>query len=106
MQERLQMLDRDAEVTTFGQEINPKTFAIAKADTMIRGGNPDNMKLGNTLTEDKFPGYTFDYCISNPPFGVDWKADSKKVEAEYEHGDKGRFGVGLPKKAMVNYYLH
>lgn len=99
MQERLKMLDRDAEVTTFGQEINPKTFAIAKSDTMIRGGNPDNMKLGNTLTEDQFPGYTFDYCISNPPFGVDWKADSKKVDAEYALGDKGRFGVGLPKKS-------
>ena len=99
MQERLQMLDRDAEVTTFGQEINPKTFAIAKSDTMIRGGNPDNMKLGNTLTEDQFSGYTFDYCISNPPFGVDWKADFKKVDAEYALGDKGRFGVGLPKKS-------
>ena len=99
MQERLQMLDRDAEVTTFGQEFNPKTFAIAKSDTMIRGGNPDNMKLGNTLTEDQFPGYTFDYCISNPPFGVDWKAEAKKVEAEYALGDKGRFGVGLPKKS-------
>ena len=99
MQERLQMLDRDAEVTTFGQEFNPKTFAIAKSDTMIRGGNPDNMKLGNTLTEDQFPGYTFDYCISNPPFGVDWKAEAKKVETEYALGDKGRFGVGLPKKS-------
>src|SRR5699024_7517856 len=99
MTERLQALDRDAEVTTFGQEINPSTYAIAKADTMIRGGNPGNMKLGNTLTEDGFPGYTFDYCISNPPFGVDWKSSHKKVKAEHDEGENGRFAPGLPRKS-------
>lgn len=99
MTERLQELDRDAEVTTFGQEINPSTYAIAKADTMIRGGNPDNMKLGNTLTEDGFPGYTFDYCISNPPFGVDWNSSYKKVKAEHDEGENGRFAPGLPRKS-------
>lgn len=99
MTERLQEFDRDAEVTTFGQEINPSTYAIAKADTMIRGGNPGNMKLGNTLTEDGFPGYTFDYCISNPPFGVDWKSSHKKVKAEHDEGDNGRFAPGLPRKS-------
>lgn len=99
MTERLQALDRDAEVTTFGQEINPSTYAIAKADTMIRGGNPGNMKLGNTLTEDGFPGYTFDYCISNPPFGVDWKSSYKKVKAEHDEGENGRFAPGLPRKS-------
>lgn len=99
MTERLQELDRDAEVTTFGQEINPSTYAIAKADTMIRGGNPGNMKLGNTLTEDGFPGYTFDYCISNPPFGVDWKSSHKKVKAEHDEGENGRFAPGLPRKS-------
>ena len=97
--ERLQEFDRDAEVTTFGQEINPSTYAIAKADTMIRGGNPGNMKLGNTLTEDGFPGYTFDYCISNPPFGVDWKSSHKKVKAEHDEGENGRFAPGLPRKS-------
>ena len=99
MQERLTLLDSDAEVITFGQELNPKTYAIAKADTIIKGGNPDNMRLGNTLTEDFFKGYEFDYAISNPPFGVDWKSDHKAVEAEHKQGDRGRFGVGLPKKS-------
>src|SRR5690606_16260265 len=66
---------------------------------IIKGGNPDNMKHGNTLTDDKFGGYTFDYCISNPPFGVDWKSDFEAVKAEHEIGDNGRFGVGLPKKS-------
>jgi type I restriction enzyme M protein len=99
MEERLKALDAEAEVTTFGQEINEQTYAIAKADTMIRGGNPDNMRLGNTLTEDKFEGYTFDYCISNPPFGTDWKSEYAKVKQEHERGENGRFGVGLPKKS-------
>lgn len=99
MQERLTLLDADAEVITFGQELNPKTYAIAKADTIIRGGNPDNMHLGNTLTNDFFKGYEFDYAISNPPFGVDWKADHKIVEDEHKLGNKGRFGIGLPKKS-------
>lgn len=99
MTERLQEFDRDAEVTTFGQEINPSTYAIAKADTMIRGGSPGNMKLGNTLTEDGFPGYTFDYCISNPPFGVDWNSSYKKVKAEHDEGENGRFAPGLPRRS-------
>lgn len=99
MTERLQEFDRDAEVTTFGQEINPSTYAIAKADTMIRGGSPGNMKLGNTLTEDGFAGYTFDYCISNPPFGVDWNSSYKKVKAEHDEGENGRFAPGLPRKS-------
>ncbi|CZQ99772.1 type I restriction-modification system subunit M [Trichococcus ilyis] len=99
MQERLTLLDADAEVITFGQELNPKTYAIAKADTIIKGGNPDNMRLGNTLTEDYFKGYEFDYAISNPPFGIDWKSDYKAVEAEHKKGNQGRFGVGLPKKS-------
>lgn len=99
MQERLTLLDADAEVITFGQELNPKTYAIAKADTIIKGGNPDNMRLGNTLTEDYFKGYEFDYAISNPPFGIDWKADYAEVEKEYKKGANGRFAPGLPKKS-------
>mgnify|MGYP000957482696 FL=1 len=97
MMERIKALDANADVTTFGQELNPETYAIAKADTMIRGGNPDNMALGSTLSKDAFSGYTFDYLISNPPFGIDWKKDQSAVKAEAELGDKGRFGVGLPK---------
>ncbi|WP_192982465.1 type I restriction-modification system subunit M [Marinilactibacillus psychrotolerans] len=99
MEERLKLLDKDAEITTFGQEINPETFAIAKSDTMIRGGNPDNMQLGDTLVDDQFSGYKFDYCISNPPFGVDWKAQHKKVKEEHDLGENGRFSIGLPRKS-------
>lgn len=99
MEERLKALDAEAEVTTFGQEINEQTYAISKADTMIRGGNPENMKLGNTLTNDQFEGYTFDYCISNPPFGTDWKSEYKKVKEEHDRGESGRFSIGLPKKS-------
>lgn len=97
MMERIKALDANADVTTFGQELNPETYAIAKADTMIRGGNPDNMALGSTLSKDAFSCYTFDYLISNPPFGIDWKKDQGAVKAEADLGEKGRFGVGLPK---------
>ena len=99
MQERLTLLDRDAEVALYGQELNPKTYAIAKADMLIRGGNPDNMQLGNTLTDDRFAGFNFDYCISNPPFGIDWKSDYDTVKKEHDRGEAGRFVPGLPKRS-------
>lgn len=97
MEERIHDINPDMEVTCFGQEFNPSTFAIAKADMMIRGGNPDNMRFGDTLSDDKFTGYTFRYIISNPPFGIDWKREQKAVEAESAKGDEGRFAPGLPK---------
>lgn len=96
MDERLTQFDSQAEVTTFGQEINPQTFAIAKADALIRGEDADNMRKGDTLADDKFSGYTFDFVISNPPFGIDWKSSKPAVEKEAKQGDKGRFGMGLP----------
>lgn len=99
MEERLKQLDADANVTCFGQELNPFTFGIAKADMLIRGGDPDNMQFGNTLDDDKFSGYQFDYEISNPPFGIDWKREAPKVEAEHKKGGAGRFGPGLPSKS-------
>lgn len=97
MEERIHDLNRDIEVTCFGQEFNPSTYAIAKADMMIRGGDPDNMRFGDTLSDDQFAGFTFDYCISNPPFGIDWKREQKKVEEEAARGEQGRFAPGLPK---------
>ncbi len=97
MEERIHDLNPEMQVTCFGQEFNPSTFAIAKADMMIRGGNPDNMRFGDTLSDDKFPDYTFRYIISNPPFGIDWKREQKAVEKEAEKGDEGRFAPGLPK---------
>lgn len=97
MEERIHDLNEDISVTCFGQEFNPSTFAIAKADMMIRGGDPNNMRFGDTLSEDQFQGYTFQYCISNPPFGIDWKREQKAVEKESALGELGRFAPGLPK---------
>lgn len=97
MEERIHAINKDIEVTCFGQEFNPSTFAIAKADMMIRGGDPNNMRFGDTLSNDQFSGYTFKYCISNPPFGIDWKREQKAVENEAKLGENGRFGAGLPK---------
>ena len=97
MEERIHDINPEMEVTCFGQEFNPSTFAIAKADMMIRGGNPDNMRFGDTLSEDKFTDYTFRYIISNPPFGIDWKREQKAVEKEAAKGEDGRFAPGLPK---------
>ena len=97
MEERIHDLNSDMDVTCFGQEFNPSTFAIAKADMMIRGGDPNNMRFGDTLSEDQFSGYKFKYIISNPPFGIDWKREQKAVEAEAAKGELGRFAPGLPK---------
>lgn len=99
MEERLKQLDSKANVTTFGQEINPFTMGIAMADTIIHGGDPDNMKFGDTLSEDQFSGFEFDFVISNPPFGIDWKREAPAVEMEYKKGEAGRFAPGLPAKS-------
>ena len=94
--ERLQEISEDAALTCFGQEFNPETYAIAKADMLIKGGNASGMMYGDTLSEDAFTGYEFDYIISNPPFGIDWKREKTQVEAEAKEGFDGRFGPGLP----------
>lgn len=99
MEERLKQLDSRATVQTFGQEINPFTMGIAVADTMIHGGDPDNMQFGDTLSDDKFAGYQFDFVISNPPFGIDWKREATVVETEHKKGEAGRFAPGLPSKS-------
>lgn len=96
MEERLLALDKDASIALFGQELNEQTYAIAKADMLIRGGNADNMRHGNTLSNDQFTGYTFDYIISNPPFGIEWKNERAAVTAESNRGAEGRFAPGLP----------
>lgn len=97
MEERIHDLNSEISVNCFGQEFNPSTYAIAKADMLIRGGDPDNMRYGDTLSDDKFGGFTFQYIISNPPFGIDWKKEQKAVEKEAALGDAGRFAAGLPK---------
>ena len=94
--ERLHDISADAVLTCFGQEFNPETYAIAKSDMLIKGGNASGMMYGDTLSQDKFTGYEFDYIISNPPFGIDWKRERAEVEAEAKKGFDGRFGPGLP----------
>ena len=97
MTDRLKQLNKNAIIDCYGQELNPETYAMAKADMLIKGGDADNFKQGDTLDDDKFKGYEFDYIISNPPFGIDWKKQKKAIENEVAKGDKGRFPVGTPK---------
>ena len=96
LDERLKEINENINLTCFGQEFNPETYAIAKADTLIRGGDANNMKFGDTLSNDQFEGYKFDYIISNPPFGIDWKKEKEAVEKEFKLGSSGRFEAGLP----------
>ncbi|MCU0402318.1 MAG: type I restriction-modification system subunit M, partial [Algoriphagus sp.] len=91
-------LNPKAELKVFGQEINPESYAICKADMMIKGQNPSNIKFGNTLSNDQLTEEQFDYQISNPPFGVDWKKVEKVINDEAnKKGFDGRFGAGLPR---------
>jgi len=92
----LKKLNNNAELISFGQEINDQTYAICKADILIKGGNANNIKNGNTLSDDQFKEDKFDYILSNPPFGREWKNDKKAVEDEAKLGYAGRFGAGLP----------
>ncbi|MDD7292511.1 MAG: class I SAM-dependent DNA methyltransferase [Clostridiaceae bacterium] len=95
-EEYLHKLNAKAELMSFGQEINDQTFAICKADMLIKGNDADFIKDGNTLSDDQFEGQTFDYILSNPPFGREWKNEKPTVEAEAKKGFAGRFGPGLP----------
>lgn len=83
-------------LATFGQELNDETFAICQADTLIKGDDIENIKVGNTLSDDKFPDGNFDYILSNPPFGREWKNEKKAVTEEAKKGFAKRFGAGLP----------
>jgi type I restriction enzyme M protein len=88
----------DAKLEVFGQEINPESYAICKSDMLIKGQNPSNIKFGNTFTVDALRDEKFDYMLSNPPFGVDWKKAEKIIKKESEDlGYAGRFGAGLPR---------
>ena len=95
-EEYLHSLNASTELMAFGQELNDQTFAICKADMLIKGNNADFIKDGNTLSDDQFKGQTFDYILSNPPFGREWKNEKAKIEAEAKLGFGGRFGAGLP----------
>jgi type I restriction enzyme M protein len=94
----LRDLNPSATLKTFGQELNPESYAICKSDMLIKGEDASNIKFGNSFTQDGFPGQTFDYLASNPPFGVDWKKYQKAIEDERNDlGMGGRFGAGLPR---------
>ncbi|THB69624.1 MAG: SAM-dependent DNA methyltransferase, partial [Gammaproteobacteria bacterium] len=91
-------LNPQAVMKAFGQELNPESYAICKADMLIKGQEVDNIKLGNTLSDDQLYADKFDYMLSNPPFGVDWKKIEQKVKYENNlKGYQGRFGPGLPR---------
>lgn len=95
-EEYLHELNAATELLAFGQELNDQTFAICKADMLIKGNDANFIKDGNTLSDDQFEGQKFDYIISNPPFGREWKNEKTKVEAEAKRGFAGRFGAGVP----------
>jgi type I restriction enzyme M protein len=96
--EYLEEHNPEARLTMFGQELNPESYAICKADMLIKGQNVANIVFGNTFSEDGHSHKKFDYMLSNPPFGVEWKKVEKEVRKEYEQqGFNGRFGAGLPR---------
>jgi type I restriction enzyme M protein len=96
--EYLAKLNPQARLTMFGQELNDESYAICKADMLIKGQDVANIVAGNTLSEDGHPHKQFDYMLSNPPFGVEWKKVEKEVRKEHENeGFNGRFGPGLPR---------
>ena len=96
--DRVTEINTQATVVTYAQEINGQSYAICKSDTILKGGNIANVRLGDTLADDKMSGETFGYQISNPPYGVDWKKSQAAVKKEHEQlGFAGRFGAGLPR---------
>ncbi|WP_353268811.1 class I SAM-dependent DNA methyltransferase [Gemmatimonas sp.] len=96
--EHLAEINPEARLVMFGQELNDESYAICKADMLIKGQDVSNIFAGNTLSNDGLPGNKFDYMLSNPPFGVEWKKIEKEVRREHEQkGFDGRFGPGLPR---------
>ncbi len=100
----LKAINKDISVYLFGQELNPATYAICRSEMLIKGEEVDNIKGGekdatqaSSLSNDQFREKKFDYLLTNPPFGVDWKRDKDAVEREAERGAAGRFGAGLPR---------
>lgn len=106
--EHLRHLNPRASTALYGQEINPRTYAICKADLLIKGQDPTNVRQGDTLVVDRFKDRRFDYVLSNPPFGTDWKAVEAAVKSEHARGGQGRFAPGLPAvgDAAMLFLLH
>lgn len=89
-------LNNSSKMIVYGQEINDQTYAICKADMLIKGEDSNNIRKGNTLSDDKFPGEKFDFIMMNPPFGREWKSEKNAVETEAKKGVNGRFHAGTP----------
>ena len=105
----IRALNASAQVDLFGQELNEESYAICLADMLVKGQDATNIVFGNSLSEDGHAGERFDYCIANPPFGVDWTKVESQVRAEHaERGFDGRFGPGLPRKSdgQLLFLLH
>lgn len=86
-----------AQLRLYGQERNPQSYAVCKSDLLMKGQDPSNIRLGDTLADDKFAGQTFDYCLSNPPYGADWKSSQAAVKQEIQDlGERSRFHAGVP----------
>ncbi|MCP5352234.1 MAG: SAM-dependent DNA methyltransferase [Chromatiales bacterium] len=104
----LQERNANLRVNLFGQEVNPESFAICRSDMLLTGHSPDNIQIGNTLNDDQFPGQTYSYCLSNPPYGVDYGEEYDDVKAEHERGEAGRFEAGIPRKSdgQLLFLLH
>jgi type I restriction enzyme M protein len=108
-EEYLRELNPDAHLKVFGQDYNKESFAICCSDMMITGHDPENIKFGDTFTEDGLPAMEFDYMLANPPFGVEWKKQKEQIEKEHhERGFNGRFGPGLPRinEGSLLFLLH
>lgn len=108
-EDRIKAYNANAKVTAFAQELNDESYAICKADMLIKGQDVNNVVQGNTLSDDKFRNRAFDWMLSNPPYGVDWKKIQEVVEDEHEkRGFKGRFGPGLPRisDGQMLFLLH
>ena len=97
-EDHLRMLNPKARLEVFGQELNPETYAICRSDMMLKGQDASHITNGNSFSEDGHKGKTFDYCLANPPFGVEWKKVEKEIKDEHERqGFGGRFGAGYPR---------
>lgn len=108
-EERIKEYKANAEVKVFAQEVNDESYAICKGDMLIKGQDVSNIRLGNTLSNDAFPNQKFDYMLSNPPYGVDWKKVETEVKREHERqGLNGRFGPGTPRisDGQMLFLLH
>jgi type I restriction enzyme M protein len=96
-EEHILRLNPRAKISVFGQELNERTYSICKADMLVKGQDVEQIRQGDTLKDDHFRDKKFDYCLANPPYGVEWKVSKEAVEQEAARGFAGRFGAGLPR---------